>query len=115
MRDVLCQAHLGEPPLTRYVRMRGFSSCMAEAARAKDWSLLSKLEAAVMSQSSALLDGTEVPANREIRAQRVALIKDILADDREARQHACVWIEKLTRFLGAPASGESYPAAPPKM
>jgi flagellar protein FliT len=90
--------------ITRYKAVSNLSSRMLEAARANDWDNLCALEreAATLMQEIRTDDEIAQQAildNESLRNEKIALIRKILADDREIRSHADPWMESIRTML----------------
>lgn len=92
--------------IAQYENVCSLSSRMVEAARANDWDNLCALE----SEARALIEQvklsdplaqTEIMRDETLRRRKVALIHQILADDREIRSHAQPWLESVRILLAA--------------
>lgn len=92
--------------IAEYESVCDISSRMVEAARANDWEYLCSLER----QAAALIEKVktsdpsvrhEVMHDESLRRHKVALIHQILADDREIRSHAQPWLESVREMLAA--------------
>lgn len=92
--------------IAEYESVCDISSRMVEAARANDWECLCALER----QAAALIEKVkasdpsakhEIMHNESLRRHKVALIHQILADDREIRSHAQPWLESVREMLAA--------------
>lgn len=84
--------------LAMYETLAGLTAQMAVAARAGDCDSLSRLEDACAEQSRAMQSG--VPAlTGELRARKVALVKQIMANDRAVREVTEPWQAQLDRIM----------------
>lgn len=92
--------------LSLYESMRSLSAQMAEAAHACDWERLVVLERDCAGLARRLeAHGETVPLSEHERVRKIALIRQILADDAEVRRHTEPWMEQVKLFLGAGARG----------
>ncbi len=86
-----------------YESMSELSSAMTDAARANDWDELCRLETEVAAIRDRL--ALQDPPQRQSqlddrdRQHKSALIRKILADDREIRAHAEPWLENVRALL----------------
>lgn len=86
--------------------MSNISGDMVQAAASGDWDRLVELERNI-AELRAALAAAEGDANlsEDERARKVALIKQILADDRAVRGYTEPWMEQIRRYLGDSARG----------
>jgi flagellar protein FliT len=90
--------------LTIFESMGHLSRDMVAAAQANDWDRLSALESEVARFRDQLMSRpTETVRSEDVRSRKIALIRHMLADDREVRAHAEPWMEDLKALL----SGQS--------
>jgi len=92
--------------IAQYESVCHLSSRMVEAARANDWDNLCALEreAAELIEQVRISDSAaqrEILSDEALRRRKVALIHQILADDREIRSHAQPWLESVRVMLAA--------------
>lgn len=92
--------------LAQYEHVCSLSSRMVEAARANDWDNLCALEheAAMLIAQVKQSDPAaqhEILSDETLRRRKIALIHQILADDREIRSHAQPWLESVRTMLAA--------------
>ncbi len=91
--------------ISLYESMGALSSAMMEAARANDWDELCRLETQVAAIRDTL--ALQDPPQRQNllaepdRQRKIALIRQILADDREIRAHAEPWLENVRVLLSS--------------
>lgn len=85
-----------------YQEMNALSSCMAAAARARDWETLVRLERSVAALRDSLQDNDDSLSDAELQ-QKSQLIQRILDDDAEIRRHTEPWMDIVCRFLGEDA------------
>lgn len=86
--------------LTVYEKVAHITSKMLEAARANDWELLAKLENDCSNQVSTLrqFEGpSELPS--DLKAKKITIIKQILADDRAIRDITEPWMKNLANLM----------------
>jgi flagellar protein FliT len=87
-----------------YESMAVISKQMLDAARNANWELLSALElrsseyTEVLKNSNASEDRID-NNDRELRERKVALIKKILADDRDIRNLTEPWMQELSSLI----------------
>jgi len=99
-----------------YEHMSELSAKMVEAARDNDWNRLGALEFEIRKIRDELqilepADRPLGPLSEPERLRKVELIKRILADDREVRQHTEPWMESVRRLLGGNARTRAVRAA----
>ena len=86
--------------LDRYLAIADTSRAMVDAARAKDWQEVGRLERKCMSQVHQLKMAAQVetlcPSQQHARVQ---LLRSILADDAEIRRLAEPWLAELEHLL----------------
>jgi flagellar protein FliT len=90
--------------LTRYKAVSALSARMLDAARANDWDHLSALEQEVatlmqVAKEEDATSHTHYMENESLRLEKVALIQQILADDREIRSYTEPWMESVRALL----------------
>jgi flagellar protein FliT len=85
-----------------YENVASITDQMLAAARVGDWDNLIALESRCADQVS-ILKNSEPPAplTGESRARKVAIIKEILAHDREIRDLAEPWMAKLSSLINS--------------
>ncbi|KAF7598184.1 MAG: flagellar protein FliT [Candidatus Dactylopiibacterium carminicum] len=87
--------------------MSDLSGQMLEAARANDWDGLCALEHEVASLRDHLVHedppALAVALDESTRQRKLALIRKILADDREIRAYAMPWMEDVKHLLSGGA------------
>lgn len=94
--------------LSLYESMGSISAQMAQAAAACDWERLVALENECAGLARHLeAQGEPLPLTEQERARKMALIRQILADDAEVRRHAEPWMEQVRQFLGGGARERS--------
>ena len=87
---------------------------MLAAARNSDWDHLVELETRCASHIAELrsVEPTALPG--EMRAHKVQIIRQILADDREIREITMPWMARLTSMLSSTSNerklGQAYGA-----
>ncbi|WP_314438052.1 flagellar protein FliT [Massilia timonae] len=90
----------GDDILSLYESVSSLSGDMLAAAQAGEWDQLVELETRCASQVQILRAGeSATPLNAERRAHKVAMIRKILADDREIRDLTSPWMAKLGAML----------------
>ncbi|NMM28540.1 MAG: flagellar protein FliT [Glaciimonas sp.] len=89
-----------EEILSLYASMTDITDQMLGAARAGDWDRVCALETDCASHVATLKSG-EVPAalNGAARERKVAMIRKILASDREIRDIAQPWMANLSALM----------------
>lgn len=92
--------------IAQYESVCLLSSRMVAAARANDWDNLCALEheAAALIEQVKRSDPAaqhEILSDETLRRRKIALIHQILADDREIRSHAQPWLESVRVMLAA--------------
>lgn len=87
--------------LALYESMSAISAQMVEAAGACDWDRLTRLEQDCAGLARHLeADAVPAPLTDAERARKMAMIRQILADDAEVRRHVEPWMEQVRRYLG---------------
>jgi flagellar protein FliT len=84
--------------LAIYETLAGLTAQMAAAARAGDWDSLSRLEDQCASHSEAMAAGGPALTG-ELRARKVSLLKQIMANDRAVREVTEPWQAQLDRIM----------------
>lgn len=92
--------------ISQYESVCLLSSRMVAAARANDWDNLCELEheAATLIEQVKMSDPAaqhEILGDETLRQRKIALIHQILANDREIRSHAQPWLESVRVMLAA--------------
>jgi len=83
-----------------YENVATITNDMLTAARSGDWQLLAKLETDCSSQIQLIKNnGTSSELTEEVRTQKVAIIKKILADDKEIRDITEPWMAELSKLM----------------
>lgn len=85
--------------LTVYEQIAGLTAQMAVAAKAGDWDSLTRLESECQSRSRAMAEGAVPALTGELRARKVALIKQIMANDKAIREVTDPWQAQLARAM----------------
>ncbi|GAB2871884.1 hypothetical protein GCM10027277_46440 [Pseudoduganella ginsengisoli] len=79
-----------------YENVAGLTSKMVMAARANDWESLGRLENQTAATVAMVTAGATVPAQQgDARARKIALLKQILANDRAVRDATDPWIGQV--------------------
>lgn len=98
-----------------YETMSDLSGQMVQAAQANDWDELDRLERQVATLRDTLMIQDPVSAasaqDETTRARKIALIRKILADDREIRSHAEPWMESVRNLLSGSSKQRAVNAA----
>ncbi len=90
--------------LEDYQRLSGITGQMREAAVGGEWDRLISLEQACKSKFEEIKPKDFVPTDPSERAQKVVLLKKILADDADIRSRTESWMEQLQRIIQAARS-----------
>jgi flagellar protein FliT len=85
--------------LEDYQRLAGITAEMRSAAIAGEWDRLVSLEQECKRKVGEIIPRDAVPASANERAQKLALLKKILADDAEIRSRTEGWMEQLQRIM----------------
>lgn len=85
--------------LEEYQRLSGITGQMREAAAGGEWDRLISLEKECKRKVEEIKPRDVVPADPDERAQKVALLKKILADDADIRSRTESWMEQLQRIM----------------
>ena len=86
--------------LSLYENVAGLTARMAHAAQAGDWDGLAELEGKCGAQAGAAQAG--VPAlGGEQRQRKLALLREIMANDRAIRAATDPWQARLDAMMGA--------------
>jgi flagellar protein FliT len=104
-----------ETSLQIYETMQGLSTQMVEAARTNDWDQLSELEQRIASLRDRLIVQDPVAGvphqDDSYRARKIALIRQLLADDREIRTHTEPWMDAVKQMLSSTSKQRAVQAA----
>lgn len=84
--------------LSMYEKIAGITAEMAVAAKAGDWNRFALLEGQCKSSTEAV-HGT-MPLSGEQRARKIALLKQIMANDRAVREVTEPWHARLAEIMG---------------
>ena len=87
-----------------YQRLSGITGQMREAAVGGDWDRLISLEKDCKRKVEEIKPRDVIPSNPDERAQKLALLKKILADDADIRSRTENWMEQLQRIMQSPRS-----------
>lgn len=88
--------------IAQYEAIAAITDQMLAAARSGDWDALTALEARCASHVETLkLRESPVALTGETRVRKVAIIKQILADDREIRNIAEPWMAHLAKLINS--------------
>lgn len=90
--------------LEDYQRLSGITGQMREAAVGGEWDRLVSLEQECARKVEEIKPRDVIPANPDERAQKLALLKKILADDADIRSRTENWMEQLQRIMHSPIS-----------
>ena len=82
-----------------YERLSGITGQMREAAASGEWDRLIALEKECSRKVEEIKPHDCVPSNPDERAQKIALLKKILADDADIRSRTETWMEQLQRIM----------------
>jgi flagellar protein FliT len=86
--------------LSMYENIAGLTSQMAVAAKAGDWTSLSRLEGECAAQARATETG--VPKlEGSLRMRKIDLLKQIMANDRAVREVTEPWQAQLSTMMAA--------------
>lgn len=85
--------------LEDYRQLSGITAQMREAAAEGEWDRLVELEQSCRRKVEELKPRDGVPADPDERRQKVALIKQMLADDADIRSRTEVWMQQLQRIM----------------
>jgi flagellar protein FliT len=85
--------------LEDYQRLSGITGEMRNAAVSGEWDRLISLEQECKRKVEEIKPHDVVPSNPEERAQKLALLKKILADDADIRSRTESWMEQLQRIM----------------
>ncbi|WP_395401578.1 flagellar protein FliT [Pseudoduganella sp. UC29_106] len=88
--------------LSVYGEMARLSASMLRAAQAAEWDRLEELEAGVSAQVSRLRGNEDaVVLDSAERAQKLAMIKQILDDDHQIRDLTMPWMAELSKLISS--------------
>ncbi len=87
-----------------YQRLSGIVGQMREAAIGGEWDHLISLEQECHRKVEEIKQRDIIPSNPDERAQKLALLKKILADDADIRSRTESWMEQLQRIMQSPLS-----------
>jgi flagellar protein FliT len=90
--------------LEDYQRLSGITGQMREAAVGGEWERLISLEQECHRKVEEIKPRDVIPVSPEERAQKLALLKKILADDADIRSRTEGWMEQLQRIMQSPRS-----------
>src|SRR5512141_1003718 len=82
-----------------YQQLSSITGQMREAAVVGEWDRLISLEKECRRKVEAIKPHDCVPVNPDERAQKIALLKKILADDADIRNRTETWMEQLQRIM----------------
>ena len=84
--------------LSMYEKIAGITAEMAVAAKAGDWNRFAALEGQCKTSTEAMY--VTMPLTGEQRARKIALLKQIMANDRAVREVTEPWHAKLAEIMG---------------
>src|SRR5512135_420025 len=85
--------------LDDYQTLSGITGQMRNAAASGDWVRLVALEQECKRKVEEIKPHDVVPSSPDERAQKIALLKKILADDADIRKRTETWMEQLQRIM----------------
>ena len=85
--------------LEDYQRLSGITGQMRDAAIGGEWDRLISLEQECKRKFEELKPRDVAPSSAEERAQKLALLKKILADDAAIRNRTEGWMEQIQRIM----------------
>ncbi len=85
--------------LEDYRRLSGLTGQMRDAAVQGEWDRLISLEQECKRKVEEIKPRDGIPSSPEERALKLALLKQILADDAEVRSRTEGWMEQLQRIM----------------
>jgi flagellar protein FliT len=88
-----------EEMLSAYEAIGRITGEMLHAAKGAQWDQLAELEKSCSAVVSRLRDGGEVALNAAGRERKIALIRQILDDDRKIRDLTQPWMARLTALI----------------
>lgn len=95
-----------------YETVSEISGQMLQAAQSRDWENLVALESHCASQIQCLKDGEPAtPLTGPVRARKVAIIHQILADDRQIRDLVTPWMADLASLINSTGASRKLSAA----
>jgi flagellar protein FliT len=101
-----------EQVITLYETVSDLTGQMLRAAQSRDWENLAVLESDCASHIQCLKDGEPVtPLTGAVRARKVAIIHQILADDREIRNLVTPWMAELASMINSTGASRKLSAA----
>ncbi len=80
---------------------------MRDAAASGDWDRLVALEQECKRKVEEIKPRDVVPSSPDERAQKIALLKKILADDADIRNRTETWMEQLQRIMQSSRSEQN--------
>lgn len=94
------------PVIENYELLSALTAQMRAAAARGDWEQLAELEQQCSQHAEIMqAQGADTPINESTRLRKVALIRKILADDAEIRNHIDPWMAQLQRSM--PGAGQA--------
>ena len=98
--------------ISLYETVSEITGQMLQAAQSRDWENLAALESHCASQIQCLKDSEPVtPLSGTVRARKVAIIHQILADDREIRNLVTPWMAELASLINSTGASRKLSAA----
>ena len=86
--------------ISLYETVSELTGKMLQAAETRDWENLAELESHCASKIQILKDGEAVaPLSGPIRLRKVAIIRQILAHDRQIRDLTAPWMAELSALI----------------
>lgn len=88
--------------ISTYEKVSDLTGRMLDAARSSDWDQLAVLESDCAGHVQTLKEREQAVAlSGELRHRKVAIINQILANDREIRVLTTPWMEKLSAMIAS--------------
>lgn len=101
-----------EQVISIYEQVSVLTGKMLAAARSSDWDSLAVLESHCAGHVRMLKDGeAAVALSGELRHRKVAIINQILANDREIRVLTMPWMERLSAMIASAGTERKLSAA----
>ena len=101
-----------EQVISTYEKVSDITGMMLAAARSNDWDKLALLESDCAGEMRCLKEReAAVALSGELRDRKVAIIHQILANDREIRVLTSPWMEKLAALISSAGTERKLSAA----
>lgn len=97
--------------IEQYQQLSAITAQMREAAAQGEWDRLVELEQESRRQVAIIQSMDLTPTDEDMRRQKAALIRQILADDADIRNRTQTWMQQLQRIMQSARSEQQLQKA----